>query len=424
MALLSFLILISFFQPSFFSRPLLVVPLVLFLAFLPFVSLEARSSLLLFSFSFLLISSSIGSSVSSYALPSISAIEGVASSDTQKGKGHYGFRLDAYECMDERGARSDIKGVYYIASDLSDVLYGDRVRVHGSFSEGLFAASSIEILERGSPLRMRYIAHIRRIFLPLGDAGTLSLMLLASLSSDGSFLLKRKASDAGLSHVLALSGMHLSALTLLLGPVRKAFPGLPGRAVIASFLILFAFSAGSRPSLSRALLLFLLSPHMAIADATLASFLIQIALHPYLVADAGMALSYLAFSGILMFSEGLFSAIDSISPLPEGISRALSLSISAQLLTVPVSSSLFSSISLSSILTSFPAGAIAEIYLILSIISLFIPPFSHLLASAYPLVEKAFSFFSDIAYGTEECYFAMLGLSAIAISYHRIVSTR
>ncbi len=194
-----------------------------------------------------------------------------------------------------------------------------------------------------------------------GDAGGLFLALCSGMRE----FMAEEASDvfrrAGLSHILALSGMHLSILG---GAITFICAKLAGRRLAAKIslfaLALFLFFAGQSPSLLRA---FLFSVTLAavrragfraeLLPVLAFVFCAHVLLKPADFYAVSFQLSYLATAGI--FSIGVFfdELLDAF--IPGKLCRPLAASLGAQAAVFPVSMSVFAMF--------VPAGTIATLLL-------------------------------------------------------------
>lgn len=176
----------------------------------------------------------------------------------------------------------------------------------------------------------------------------------------------------GLSHVIVVSGMHLSILVsvvvLLMGPNRK-------RSAVAGVLLilLVIVLAGTTPSVVRAGILqlsLLIAPILgrrsdSLTSLSLALMLLLLA-NPYAAANIGLQLSFGAVLGLELFSGPLRAVLlDKLSihrsqALPARcwnallypLSAALSATLAAQVFTLPLCAWYFGSISLIAPLTN------------------------------------------------------------------------
>jgi competence protein ComEC len=142
--------------------------------------------------------------------------------------------------------------------------------------------------------------------------------------------------DAGCSHVLALSGMHLAVVSAVIAFLLKKKLGLKAAAILgAVFILLYAGLVGPLPSLERAVLMYLLGT-LAVLGAfprrpavlLALAFMIQICRNPASGDSPSFILSYLALVGILALGgplHGLFFG----GIAPEALSKPLSASAGA-----------------------------------------------------------------------------------------------
>ena len=204
--------------------------------------------------------------------------------------------------------------------------------------------------------------------------------------------------DAGLSHVLALSGMHLSFFAGLSGGLTKR---LFGRKFLALGKILgivfFVFFAGLSPSLFRALLCSLLMLLCSVVFCMSAdffivlciSFLIHCAVQPNDIFSSAFMLSYGALAGILLFSD--FFNLILIPFIPEKISSSLSASLSAQTSTFPLSAFLFGEVMPIGILSSVVISPLVSFFLTLAL-------FAIILSLLFPFLANFFGIILNLLY--------------------------
>ena len=389
---------IIWFQPGFFSRPLLAMPL---LGISALVLIAMRRSALPTLLAMLLLSASIDSlSFSSVdiamAEERVEVLYGRVIQDSQQKSGRSsGFRLALYGAADGHGAYSSASGCIHIVSSVSDLRYGDEAAVHGRLSGPIFISSSAELLSRprlGS-IRSHATAWIKDRLLPLGDAGELASLLILGTGSFGGFSLQDDARSAGLAHVLALSGMHLSIIAAVVSQPSAIMLGRRGgKAFLYAVLVLFSFLSGWRPSLVRALIFrILIEAGLKLEEAFLISLPLLLMILPESSADLGAVYSFISLGGIFILSGPLDRAVRTFLPLPYAISISMSASAAALIAAAPMTLSVFGSFQLGAVVSSFPFNALISIYMVLSIICLIIPPAGRLLGMLYRLLEEGFS---------------------------------
>ena len=230
---------------------------------------------------------------------------------------------------------------------------------------GVFFVSKAESLGREKSFAGK-LAHIRalsrlqfrRLMYAWGGAGGLLLALLSASREYTEAAVSAAFRNAGLSHILALSGMHLSLVSGI-----ALFAGMRLFGKTKSYIFqfcavsIFVWFAGFSPSLLRAFLcsvLLLLCSVCGIAGADTvlilcAAFFLHVLIAPAHILSAAFMLSYGALLGILLFSETLNAFL--IRALGQKLSAPLSASLGAQTLTAPVTLSLFG--------TFMPVGIVA-----------------------------------------------------------------
>ena len=249
----------------------------------------------------------------------------------------------------------------------------------------------------------------KRLMYSWGLAGGLLLALLCGAKEYTSSELSLSFRNAGLSHILALSGMHLS----MFSGIAMFFGKKIGRKKL-SFIIriialfLFVWFAGLSPSLLRAFICSMLTIIAAMANVKkpdmliiLAfSFLCQTIISPQDIYSSGFILSYMALAGILLtnaFFRRYYSKL-----FPSVIASSLGSSTGAQILTAPVSLKLFGSFSPIGIIATTVVSPVITIFiycgLALIILSLIIPalaiPSAIIMNLQYTVIRFLVSFFS------------------------------
>lgn len=147
----------------------------------------------------------------------------------------------------------------------------------------------------------------------------------------------------GISHAIAVSGLHMA---LVYGVLKKIFGGK-----IAIFIaLLYVLFTGASPSTVRAyIMIFIMSfalvvkrNYNSIAAISLAGILILLK-KPFDLFNLGFVLSFLATIGISLFNKKLNYYL---YKLPTYLRKTISVSIAAQILTIPVLIWIFNEVSL------------------------------------------------------------------------------
>lgn len=238
----------------------------------------------------------------------------------------------------------------------------------GKFNQNGFMAESCSeclwpVNKYGKIDKFRALCRLefKRLMYSWGKAGGLLLALLSGAREYTEPVTSSAFKEAGLSHILALSGMHLSmfsSIAVFIGNKvgRKKITFLIR--VIALFI--FVWFAGFSPSLLRAFIcaMLLLIASMASVDQPdmimilCFSFLLQVVISPKDIMNAGFLLSYGALAGILFTNKMFFRLYDKV--FPGYIAASLSSSTGANLFTAPISLKIFGSFS--------PIGIIATTF--------------------------------------------------------------
>lgn len=240
--------------------------------------------------------------------------------------------------------------------------------------------------------------HFKRLMYSWGSGGGLLLALLCGAREYTDTATQEAFRRAGLSHILALSGMHLSmfsAIALFFG----------NRAGIKKFtfllriftLLAFVWFAGFSPSLTRAFICAMLMILSSIAGAQKPdmlsilcfSFLLQSAICPQDIHSTAFILSYGALAGILITSRYFNLLYARFSP--KMLASSLSAATGAQTVTAPISLKIFGSFS--------PIGIVSA-----TVVSPFITVFIYsglaliILSLIFPFLSKPSGIFINLQY--------------------------
>ena len=225
-----------------------------------------------------------------------------------------------------------------------------RVRVGGW---GLFLESPrlSEILEAPGPFA-GISGRIRRHLFPNGSfeegRGRGRALARALLTGDTGELPREWVlglQRAGLSHVLAVSGLHVGLLLVLTGAISLPLPRSLRFAALLSVLIGYGLVVGPRSSLLRAgcmgavgsSALFLRRPPQA-TNALSIALLGLLSLAPERIQGPGFQLSVAATAGILFLYRPLTGMLE---PVPDWVRGPFAVTLAAQIATIPWSLSLF-----------------------------------------------------------------------------------
>ena len=252
---------------------------------------------------------------------------------------------------------------------------------------------------KSAVLRLRAFLrfYLMRLLSGWGSAGAL---LLALLSANRDFLIlpvSEAFRNAGLAHVLALSGMHVSLVSLAALQMGSIF-GKKSLAIKFSLvsIIFFVWFAGAAPSLNRALGMMILiiigkslglQPPMISVLCTMLIF--HIAVKPDDALSLGFMLSYGALAGILIFGSAVFDILN--GKIPPKILGSFSASIGAQTFTAPIVISKIGVLAPIGIIASIIVSPLISAFLILGLATIFI-------SLLFPFAGFIFSYFLNAFY--------------------------
>ncbi len=267
----------------------------------------------------------------------------------------------------------------------------------------------------------------KRLLYAWGDAGGLLLALISGSREYTNENLAQGFKNAGLSHILALSGMHLSIFAGLALSSGKLISKRTGTIFSLFAVFLFVWFAGLSPSLFRALLCTLVAlalqfcslpgimgngevlfrfinpsyTSMRLIRILSFSFLIHICIFPHDIFSAAFKLSYGALVGIALAEYFVKPALVRI--LPSIFASPLSAAIGAQICTAPITIHLFGTIMPIGIISSVVVSPLVLCFFVLGffciIISLAIPyllyGFGDIIQLMYQVLESVVLWFSQ-----------------------------
>ena len=193
---------------------------------------------------------------------------------------------------------------------------------------------------------------------PSGTAGLVKALVTGDRTDLGEEW-TQPLNRAGLSHVVAVSGMHMAFLagmvSLLLGVSRRLTA-----VVVVVLAVAFAALTGGAPSVVRAAVMIILLQLAPLVGrerddltALAAALLVLLLANPLSAWDVGLQLSFAAVAGLILFGNSVRSGL--LSPLPDGIAclapvewvaSGLAATLAASLFTVPLTALWFGTVPL------------------------------------------------------------------------------
>lgn len=302
----------------------------------------------------------------------------------------YGYKVEFELQTQEKEYRT----LLFLDEEAADLRPGDRVTTSAKLEQASFSYSQehnvyyralgyVLVAYANGELIVGPAARLPVRFIPVWAAHQLKMQIetlfatdtvafmKALLTGDRSgfdYQTKNALSLAGVSHVVAISGMHVS---ILLGLVLFFLPNRRLAALVGIPIVLFyTVLTGASPSTVRAAvmqIMLLLAPLLGreedLPTSLSAAGLVILLRNPWAIADLSFQLSFAAMAGLLLFSHRLYRAVDAwieaekpIRPV-RAFAKALNLSVSttvgAMVFTTPLIACSFGVVSLVSVVANF-----------------------------------------------------------------------
>lgn len=329
--------------------------------------------------------------------------------------------------------------------------YGDIIRISGKYIKpevqrnyggfdyqkylktkkiyGTISVSNIEILENrranifmmiANDISLNIKNNINKV-LKKEMAEILKGLLLGD-SSNIEEDIKENFRNASMSHILAISGMHIGYVIMgVTKLLNKKIGKKSTKIVLIIILKIYMFITGFSPSIIRATIMgiLLIASNLVhrkndIWTSIAVSLFVILIYNPYLIMNIGLQLSYLGTVGIIVFKKSIFQILDNIklkknkykkesqrkTKIIGKIKEILSVSISAQITILPIMLYHFNTFSSYFILSNFfisiiigPIIILGFIFIILSFISISL---SHVISIFLEIGLRILIFISNI----------------------------
>jgi competence protein ComEC len=248
-------------------------------------------------------------------------------------------------------------------------------------------------------------------------ASTLILGYKADLSND----ILQAYSKTGTIHILSVSGGHVAIIYLLLiwalGFLNRYKHGKLIRAVlIITFIWGYALLTGFSPAVCRAAVMLSLivagktySRYINSLNLLAVSAFALLLYDPFLIKDVGFQLSYLAVGGLIIFQPIVYKWLSFNNWLGDKIWMACSVSISAQVITFPLSAYYFHQFPVYFLLSNLLIIIPVSIILYTGILLLLLPQISVVSGALGYVLEKSILWMNKALAFMEHAPFASMG---------------
>lgn len=248
-------------------------------------------------------------------------------------------------------------------------------------------------------------------------------VFLAITVGEKSFLtndIKNLFRDCGVSHVLAISGLHVGILFLSLQFIFKTILRLP-KNIIFSFsliaLVCYAFLSGLSPSVLRATVMFIIiligqtflyKPNTL--NTVFASALILLFINPNIISNVGFQLSYSAVIGIIIVNQYSFLKWPLSNKYLNWIWQLFKVNIGAFFFTAPVIIYHFHLLNVTSLLASFIVVPLISLLIYFCLVGLVVLNIRTLNTWVFNLLNYLVDFFIKLLNWFEESLILVLNV--------------
>lgn len=201
--------------------------------------------------------------------------------------------------------------------------------------------------------------------------------------------------DSSLSHILATSGTHITYIILGITYVflKSKIPKRSSYFLINLILIFFMFIVGFSTSVVRASIMgiLLISSKIVyrkpdVLTSMAFSLIITLTYNPFSIQDIGFELSYLGTLGIITLNKPITQYLIEKIPISQKIIEMISVTISGQILIIPIMLLRLNSISLTFLLSNVIAVPLAGVIILYGYINIFMGIFSIKFARVFAVI--------------------------------------
>ena len=303
----------------------------------------------------------------------------------------YGDLISGKIILQEPSIRRNYKGY-----DYSQYLKTKKIYVIGTTNEIYVMNKKSTLVENMwiSKLRITLKNNLRRL-LPNKSANIAITFLLGDTSLISKEE-KKTFSKANLSHILAISGMHVGNVILAMNFIFKRFDKRKGKYIFIFILIVFSQLTGSSPSITRAVIMSsimiaskLMYRKSDVLNSISISAFIILNFNPYNILDLGFQLSFLGTLGIVLFESKIVQILKMIHSKNNYVFKSeflkrlinktytlITVSIAANIMIFPVLAYTYNRVSFIFIISNILVAPILGIMSLVGYITAFLSMFS------------------------------------------------
>ena len=338
------------------------------------------------------------------------ALEGVLAADARRTvRGSYIYELKL-EKVQMQNIEQTMRRTVTVFANGGKGFWGDSVRFDkvrlGKDGQSFSAKKMVYLGCQNRLLALRRSmvqAFTQKIQLVYGRKSFLAEALLIGSRDNLDPALKDQFRRAGVSHVLALSGMHLGIIALFVFFIVRCFTG-PRLSIAAVNVVnmLYLFMAGISPSLLRAVIMFflvslgkLMGAKVNLMRVLVFAFSLTLMIFPGYFFSLSFQLSFLALAGILLFTTPIADSLERV--MPELFATGMACSLAAVIMTAPVTFYNFGVVYPAGILSSMVISPVVTLYMCLGLACVLVP--APLLMTIGLLQQSLFTLFYYVIQG-------------------------
>lgn len=249
------------------------------------------------------------------------------------------------------------------------------------------------------------------------DEQGLAEALLIGYKEDLDRDLLQQYSNTGVVHVIAISGLHLALIYLLIEKFCSFF--IKRKTIFKAVIILvglwvFTLLAGASPSVVRSAVMFSMivagetfQKRSGILNSLFASAFLLLCYDPYWLWDLGFQLSYVAVLGLVLAAKPVYDLIYIHNILLDQVWKMCSVTLAAQLFTLPILLYHFHQFPVYFLFTNFICVPLSSLILVCEIflcVINFIVPIANLsgifISFLIRVINAVVGFFNDLPFAT------------------------
>ncbi len=320
------------------------------------------------------------------SLSRVTALEGVLTADARRtARGSYIYQL-RLENVEMQNIVQSMRRTVTVFADGGKGFWGDSVRFEkvklGKDRQSFSARKMVSLGSSNTFFAIRRAAvqeFTEKIRLVYGQKSFLAEALLTGSRDNMDPQLKEKFRRAGVSHVLALSGMHLGIIALFVFFIVRRFAG-PRLSILAvnAVNVLYLLLAGISPSLFRAVIMFalislgkLMGAKVNLIRVLVFTFSLSLMIFPGYFFSVSFQLSFLALAGILLFTLPIADSLERV--MPGFLAKGIACSLAAVVMTAPVTLYNFGVVNPAGIMTSMVISPVVTLYMCLGLACVLVP---------------------------------------------------